>query len=789
MRLRALDRKMLRDLWHMKAQVLAICLVMASGVATFVMSLATLHSLEAMQQGFYERYRFAEVFASLVRAPELVGERIRTIEGVQQVQTRTVASVILDVPGMAEPGAGKLVSVPDIGEPTLNALHLYRGRWLDPVGRDEVLAHVSFVESHGFEPGDELEMVINGRLRKLTIVGVVLSPEYVLQVAPGELLPDYERFGIFWMRRAELDGAMDMAGAFNDVALKLAPHASTDAVVEELDRILDPFGGTGAYDRDGHLPHLYLDDDIQGLRVIGLFAPSIFLAVAAFLLNVVLSRLVRTQREQIAALRAFGYSRFAVAGHYLKLVMVIVLIGVALGTALGMWMARGLASIYLEFYRFPMLEVALSPEVVLLAGGISAGAALAGTLMAVIMAMSLPPAEAMRPEPPTSFRPTAIERMGMQRFVSPVARMVLRQLERHPLRAGLSIAGIATAVAVVVLGRFTSDAVEYMMSFQFELTQRQDVSVTFIDPTQGRVLYELANLPGVMAVEGQRSVPVRMSFGHRQRRVGVLGLDSEPELYRVLDEREVPIELPLNGVMLSQALARRLEVLPGQSVTLEIMEARRPIRNVEVAGIFQEHMGLGAYMERSALNELMREDRLVTTALLRVDKTQIDELYQQLKRTPNVAGVSVRAATIQSFDETLAETQRQFRVINLGFAIVIAFGVVYNTARVSLSERSREMATLRVLGFTRGEISMILIGELAVLTLVALPMGMAMGYGFAWLAATAFDTDMYRIPLVVSRHTYGFAAVAVLTAATLSALVVRRRIDRLNLIGVLKASE
>ncbi|MEX0886451.1 MAG: ABC transporter permease, partial [Phycisphaeraceae bacterium] len=403
--------------------------------------------------------------------------------------------------------------------------------------------------------------------------------------------------------------------------------------------------------------------------------------------------------------------------------------------------------------------------------------------------MRLPPAEAMRPEPPASFRATFVERLGMQRLLSPVARMVLRQLERRPVRAGLSVLGIAMAVGVLVLGRFTFDAVDYLMYAQFQLAQRQDVTVAFTDPVPGRALYELANLPGVTDVEGQRSVAARLRSGHREHLGGILGIDGRPRLQRVLDAREQEVAVPGEGLMLSETLAAKLAVAPGDVVTVEVLEDRRPVRRVELRSVVHDYAGTNAYMARDALNRLMREDRVVSSAHLRVDEAHLDAVYARLGRTPGVAGVQVRAATLQAFRDTIVESQATFRQFNLAFAVLIAFGVVYNTARVSLSERSRELATLRVLGFTRGEISRILLGELAVLTGLALPLGMVIGYGFAWVAAIAFETEMFRIPLVVRRETYAIAGLVVLLAATASGLVVRRRLDRLDLVGVLKARE
>ncbi|MEX0655180.1 MAG: FtsX-like permease family protein [Phycisphaeraceae bacterium] len=787
--MRALERKLFRDLRRLRGQALAIALVIASGVATFVMSLSTLESLSLTQEAYYERYRFADVFASLVRAPDSVAERIAAIPGVTQVQTRTVVDVTLDVLDFPEPATGRLISVPGDGEPALNALFLRRGRGITPGTRGEVLANEAFVAAHGLQLGDTVGAVINERWQRLTIVGIVLSPEYVMQIRGGDLLPDERRFGVFWMSESELDPAYDMDGAFNDVTLGLQRGASEADVIRRLDMILEPYGGLGAFGRDEQLSHRFLTDEIQGLYAMGFVAPMIFLGVAAFLLNVVLARLVSTQREQIAALRAFGYSKLEVAMHYFQLVLLIVAVGVAIGTALGAWMGMGLTQLYTRFYHFPIFEFAVPPNVAVAALAIGVGAAALGTLAALRQAVALPPAEAMRPEPPTTFRPTLIERVGLQRLLSQTARMVLRQLERRPARAAMSMLGIALAVAVLVMGRYGVDAVDYLMRFQFEAAQRQDVTVTFVKPTGGAVLSEVHRLPGVQHVEPFRAVSVRLEVGHRSERVGVMGLAADPRLYRLLDADERSVPIPPEGLMLSQKLADMLDVRPGQSLTLHVLEGRRSVRNVPVTATITEFAGINAYMNLDALNRLLLEGHVVSGAFVTVDPAQEQALYDTLRRTPRVAGVSMKRAMLENFQQTIQENQRQMQGMIVGFAVVIAFGVVYNLARISLAERSHELATLRVIGFTRAEISMVLLGEQAVLTLGAIPLGLALGYAFAWLTSWAVETDLYRMPLVIEPFTYGFATLVVLLASCLSGAIVRRRLDRLDLIGVLKARE
>jgi putative ABC transport system permease protein len=787
--MKALDRKLLRDLWGMKGQAVAICLVMACGVATFVMSRSAYTSLQFAQSTYYERYRFADVFASLKRAPNDLRERIASIPGVARVQTRVVVDVTLDVPGRAEPGVGRLISVPEKRAPGLNDLHLRRGRWVEPGRGGEVLVSEGFADAHQLNPGDTLRAIINGRQQQLRVVGVALSPEYIFSISAGDLMPDNKRFGVFWMGYEELAGAFDMRGAFNDVALTLMPGASEPEVVRRLDRLTAPYGGLGAYGRADQLSNRFLTSELRGLRGMALVAPLIFLGVAAFLLNVVLSRQVNTQREEIAALKAFGYTGGEVGWHYLKLVLLLVAAGAALGTLAGAWLGYQLTQLYTRFYQFPVFTYRLDPLVVVLALLISGGASVAGTLGAVRRAVRLPPAEAMRPEPPASFRPTLVERFGLGRLLSPATRMVLRQIERHPVKTLFSVLGIATATGVVVLGNCMGDAVDSVIETQFALTERQDVTVTFAEVMPGRALHELEHLPGVRRCEPFRSVSARLRAGHRARQVGILGLDPDGELHRVMDVYRRDVDLPPDGVVLSETLARILGVRAGDTLTVEVLEGERPVREVPVRAVMADFAGLSAYMDLRALHRLMREDRVLSGAYLAVDPHHMPELYARLKATPRVAGVAVKQSMLDNFNATVAKNMLIMKFFNVLFAVIIACGVVYNGARVALAERSRELATLRVIGFTRLEISAIFLGELAVLTLAAIPVGFFFGLGFAHLMMYAQDVELFGMPLVVYRSTYGFAAAVVLGAAVASGLVVRRRLDHLDLVAVLKMKE
>lgn len=787
--LRALDRKLLRDLWHIKGQALAIALVIGCGVAVSVMALGMLRSLEDTRTAYYERYRFADVFASAKRAPEWLARRAADIPGVAAVEPRIVGEATLDMPGVTEPVSARLMSMPERRVARLNDLVIRVGRRVVADRSDEVVASEPFATAHGLTPGDEIKAVIHGIQRTLTVVGVALSPEFVYSIGPGALVPDDKRFGILWMGHDAIASAYDMTGAFNDIALGLLPGASEPEVIVRLDSLLEAYGGTGAYGRDEQISHWFLSGEMDELAAMARIVPPIFLGIAAFLLNIVVSRLVQTEREQIGLLKAFGYGDLAVAWHYAKLIATMVLIGAALGVAGGAWLGFGIAELYARFFHFPFLDYRLSPQVIAATVLISLAAAGLGTASALIRVIRLAPAVAMQPPAPPRYGRADGFGFALIRRLAQPSRMIVRHIIRWPLRAGLTTLSLAMAVAILIGTSFMPDAVNRMLEIQFHLSQRQDVTVSFVEPVTQRVFHDVARLPGVQRAELFRSIPVRLRFGHLSERTSITGTSPTADLSRPIDSDLRPIIAPSEGIMLSSWIARELGVSLGDRVIVEAMEGRRPVAHVPVTGLVEEVIGAQAYMDIGALNRFMGEGPSASGAHLRVDPTFLDQLYRSIKAIPVVADIVIMTAALENVRKTLAENLLIMTTFNIGFAGLIAFGVVYNSARIALSERGRELASLRVLGFRRGEVAYILLGELALLTLFALPLGCAIGYGLAWAMSLGLESDLYRVPLVVERDTYGLAILVVVASALLCGALVARRIGRLDLIAVLKTRE
>lgn len=787
--MRALDRKLIRDLWLMRGQALAIALVIASGVATFILLASTMDSLKLMRDSFYREYGFAEVFSRLKRAPEGLKERVEEIPGVELAETRVVADIRLEVSGFGEPVSGMLVSLPPERPAHLNRLYLRQGRLPDPDRDDEAVLSEAFAEAHGLGIGDTVKAVIEGRMKELSISGIALSPEFILQVRPGALSPDFKRYAIVWMSRDAVEAAYDMEGAFNDVVASLSSGADPSRVIAGLDELLARYGALGATTREDQVSHRYLTEEFNQLERSATIFPAIFIGVAAFLLNVVISRTVSTQREQIAALKAFGYGNFAIGLHYVQLMFLIVIAGTAGGLAAGVWLGTRLSELYMDFYRFPHLLYDLRPGVVIIASAITGAAALAGTIFAVYRAAALPPAEALRPEPPARYRQTLLDTLGYGRVLSQPSRMIIRNIERRPIKSLLSIIGISLAGAILIAGIFFNDAIDFLVDVQFRLAQREDMRVTFTGPVSWTALYGLEGVEGVYRAEPARSVPATLRFRHRSYRTAVQGVAPENRLQDLLDTDLNPIEVPPKGLVLTDHLGSILGAGPGDLVTIEVLEGAKPVVEAPVAMLVKQYIGVSAYMDIDELNRLAGEGRAVTGANLVIDRARLPAIYGELSGMPRVAGTAVRTDDIRNFYDTQAEVFLFFTFIATLLAATIAFGVIYNTARIALSERSRELASLRVLGYTRGEISYILLGELAVLTLASVPLGFLFGRGIAAYMVNELGSDLFRLPLVIDTSTYAMSAAVVLGSAAVSGLIVRRRLDRLDLVEVLKARE
>jgi putative ABC transport system permease protein len=787
--LSALDRKLLRDLWQMKGQALAVAFVIAGGVSVHLVAEGMLSSLSETRRAYYERTRFADVWAPVVRAPNALISDIRSIPGVIAAETRVRAAALYDMPGMEEPATGQVFSLPDEGEPSVNQIYLMSGRNPAPGQANEAVVLESFALAHGLEIGDPVAATIYGGRQTLTVVGIALSPEHVYSIAPGQLVPDERLFGALWMGRDALSQIVNQDGAFTEAVVRIAPGVDEAAVIDELDRILDPYGAPGAYGRDEQISDAFISSEIEQLGTMGDVLPPIFLLVAAFLVNVVISRLIATEREEIGLMKAFGYSDFDVAIHYLKLVGVIAALGLVLGGVAGTWLGQAMAGLYTQYYRFPFLVFTADPRVMVIVILVAVVAVGGGAAFAVRRAARLNPATAMQPPPPPDYSRAIGARVTQWRVFDQQTRMILRQIVRYPGRAAFTTVGVAVSGGLLIGTLFFMDSMDAMMSTYFHDANRYDVQVGFVEPRSRSAYFELLGKPGVLDGEPYRSVAARLRHSHYQERAGLTGLVLDARLSRMVDSGKQPVVPPPGGLVLSRDLADKLRIAEGDLLEVEVTEGKRPTFEIPVSTVTTTYIGSGAHLPIEDLNRLMHEGGVISGAYLTVDSSQTTDLYRELKAAPVVASVGLQSLAEKNLNELMDQNIGVSIWMYTAFAALIAIGVVYNSVRISFAERARELASLRVLGFTRAEVSYILLGEIAFLTLLALPLGVLLGTGLAFYLAQAMSSDLFRLPFVIDPATYGFAAVVVIVVTAVSGLLVRRQLDRMDLVSVLKTQE
>lgn len=784
-----LMQKFRRDLWRIKGQAVAIIMVISLGVMMLVMMDGLVNSLEQTKQTYYQRYHLADVFAPVKRAPEHMLDRIAEIPGVAVAEGRVSGVALIDMPQISTPIHAQAISLPDSGHPKINDAYLSQGRLIDPTRKNEILLLEGFAIAHGLSPGDELSATMNGSRRTFLIVGLAQSPEFLYAAAPGEMVPDDARFAVIWMNSKALKAAYDLNGAFNEALLTLTRDARLPAILDQVDLLLDPFGGVGSYGLKDQFSNRFITEEISGLKISSKVIPPIFLAVAAFLLYIVISRMVQAEREQVGLMKAFGYSSFEVGLHYSKFILVIAISGAIFGSLFGILAGRSLGAFYQIYYKFPFLIFKLDPAVFLTGSFVSIAAASAGGLLVLQRIFILTPAVAMRPPTPPDYSGSAHLGKWMKLVLDQPSRMVTRRLLRQPLRAFASVIGIGAGMALSVAMMNVMNSFDRTLDLSFNVIDRSDATVSFINPLSDKTLYELQSIQGVLKTEPFRTVSVILRNGLHSYRGSINGLDASADLNRAVDDKMKTIDLEKEGIILSAVLAETLHINAGDTVIAEVREGHRPVLNLPVVGIAETLLGSPAYMDINVLSRALKRPNQISGAFLRIDPAFAEQIHQKLKKMPAVAGVSLRDEARDSFEEVLDTGAGAIRYIMAAISAIITFGIVFNSARIAFAERARDLASLRILGFTRGETAFVLLGELAIITFIALPVGSGLGYFLSFAMSEGFSTDLYQIPPVFVAQSYGYAALPVLVASLYSGWLVKRDIDRIDLVSALKVGE
>jgi putative ABC transport system permease protein len=789
-----LDHKLWRDLRSNAAILFTVVAIIAVGVGAFTGLLSTQRILRNAQGDYYRQYRFADFWLDIKKMPLVAVQRIERIPGVAAVESRVVFDVILDMHDRPEPVTGRLISVPARGfDRVINGVHLVRGSGFSDNRDEEVIIGDAFARAHGLQPGDRLEMILNRRKESFVIVGTAISPEYIYLVQSyGSFAPDPEHFGILYVKEKYAREILGFQDAANQVAGQLAPgyEQDVDVLLEQMDRELAPYGVLSSISRQLQPSNRFLSDEIRSLGVTATIMPAIFLFVAVLVLNVLMNRFAQSQRTIIGTFKALGYSNWRIVEHYLSFGLVIGFAGGAVGIVLGLSIARGLMQLYKGFFQFPNFTYHAYPDLLLAGMVISVVFAVAGTAKGVWRVLQLHPAEAMRPRPPERGGAIGLERFQpLWRRLGFRTHIALRGLFRNYGRSLTAVICSLLSVAIIFAALTMRHSMHYLVEYQFEQIGHSDADLALRDARSMDSLFEARRLVGVSYAEAVYGLGADLRLGRVSRRMSITGLAAGHHLTTPLDERMQPIDIPPAGLVLSTKLAELLHAQVGDQLELTPVLGHRLPRQVPVASIVKEYMGLVAYADLAYLSHLVDEPPMLNSIQLAVEPSRVNDLYRAVKDQPDVAGIGVRSQTKANIVNTLLRTMIFSISLIVLFAGIIAFGSILNASLIEIADRTRDIATFRVLGYRPLQVAGIFFRENGLIFGVGLLVGIPFGYVMVRIISRVYNTELFRMPVIVSRD-------IVLLAAGLSCLFVLiaqwfvfRQIRRLDWLEGIKVKE
>ncbi len=789
-----LHRKLGRELRASGLLLLAVVSIIAVGVACFVSMGAAYYNLNEAKRSYYRQCRMADFWMDLKKVPLTELDGLARLPGIAAIRPRIQFYATVDLENRNKPLNGLVLSLPDRREPVINDVVIRRGGYFSDRRRNEVIVSDAFAAHHHLAPGQWIHLVLNNRRQELFIVGTAISSEFVYLMPPGGLAPDRENYGVFYLKNSYAEEVFDFDGAANQVVGRLAPEVRDDPreLFRRAEDLLAPYGVFLTTALADQASNNFLTQEIAGLRVFAVFMPAIFLAVAALVLNVLLGRLAEQQRTVMGTLKALGYSDRRVFWHFLELALAVGATGAVLGCGLGHWIGGWMTATYRAFYELPDLTNRLYWGVMLSAGAISIGCAVLGSLRGSRAVLRLQPAEAMRPKPPKRGGAVFLERVGwFWRRLSSDWRLVLRGVIRNRVRTLAGAFAAAMGSALLVSGFMMVDASQYMLDFQFKWIIKSDVDLALKDEQNDDALFEAARLPGVDRAEPTLNVACTFSHGPYRKKGAVTGIAPGATLTVPRDVDARPIPIPPVGVVMTRKMAELLHVRPGDSVLVEPVKGLREPRRVCVRHVADSFMGLSVYADVGYLSRLIGEEYAVNGIQLATDRdpARLDALYRELKAMPALEAVSDRRAMVESLEKIFLEQMGIFTGALVVFAGVVFFGSILNASLINLAERQGEVATLRVLGYGPWRVGSLLLRENMIVTLVGTVLGMPIGYGLSVLSSWAYDTELFRFPVVSTPGTW-IRTVALAVLFGLSAhLFVQRAIHRMNWLEALQAKE
>ncbi|MFN8577474.1 MAG: FtsX-like permease family protein [Candidatus Sericytochromatia bacterium] len=756
--MKALDKKLLRELWKIKGQVLAVSIVIACGVAVYIAFFSAFLNLNLTRDSYYKEYRFHDFSITLEKAPINSIFKIQNINGIKEASGRISKDVSINIKEQDELKSGRIISLPDKNN-IIDNIYLMSGRKINHSELNECITDDKFFIANNLKLNEFISVTSNGKKQNLKIVGTVKSPEYVYSIRnASEIIPNPEKFGVIWVNKKWAEGTFNLNGFYNELIAEINESENIDTIIDSTEKQLEPYGIYSKIKRKDQLSNWMLTSELEQLAVTSKVTPSIFLFVASIILIIVISRMVKKEKTYIGLLKAYGYSNLEVSLHYIKYSFIIGIIGGLLGGVLGQYLSYGLMGLYSKFYSFPELIYKFYPSLFFIGIIISISSCLFSSLFAISSVIEITPVDAMKENTSIVVVKTPFEKIEfIWEHISFIDKIIIRNIWRYPLRSAFTALGVMLSTAILFLGYFQSDAVKFLMEHQFNKVQKEDLKISFYTERDKRAYYESLRFPYVRKVEEMLIYPFEVKNKWYKKQMVIYGLKENSKLYNLINNDGQYINVPEYGIYLSEMVAKQLHVKKGDKITLIPLMGNQAKKEkyVTISGIVQQYLGVGMYMNIDTLSRLLGNSKIINTLLLKLeDQKDLSKLNKYLKKIPIISSVEVKKDSVENFNKNTADSMKSSNFILSLFAGVIAISVIYNSTVINITEREKEIASLQVLGFNESEVGKIVFSENIILSFIGMFLGLPLGYYMCKSMTTAYDTEYFRIPFIINNSTY-----------------------------------
>ncbi len=784
-------RKMLRDIRSQKGTYMACVLIMVIGLMTLNLFSIGYENFSISRDSYYASMQFADGFAHIKGMPVSELEKLEAIDEIRQVEGRLVKDARIVGADGGESAYLRLVSF-QLENEGLNRFELLSGS-IGNTEMNDVILDSKYYDTNGCEPGDVISLAVEGRVVDVTVRGSGRSPEYIYALRTDQdLYPDPERFGIAFVPYDTMKTILRAGQSVNDVSFILADGYDYKDAEHVIRAMLEPYGLLDLRSREDQKSHLLLTSEIDGMKGMAVAMPVVFLGVAAMIMVIMLKRLVEKQRGQIGVFKAFGLTDGQILIHYLGYALVIGVLSGIFGIAVGNAMVVPFTRMYQTMFNMPLVMPEFSYKYAVISLFLATLFSLAAGYGGVKAILRIEPAEAMRPPAPAQSKGTIVENMKfLWSKMTIISRIAVRNMFRNKGRTGFVFIGVMLTYAILGMPWAMKENMDIMIYDQFDTVTVYDMKVDLSTPVLRRnAVSEIMQSSEVDYAESLMEVPALLYHHGAKEAVSVLGIEADSQLYHLYGENGELLQLPDQGMILSDQLAEKIDAQEGDLILVKSPYARWPKEtiSVQVVKIIPQYLGLNAYMDENALSALLDQPDFATSVIARTDMSGVEAVRARFDESSQVFGVNASEELMDKYGEMM-EMMGAMLGMFVVIGILCGFSIVYASSMITLSERNRELASMLVIGLNYSEVKRVLYLEQWYTACAAFVLGMPLLRGLVKSMSVMMANDVYTMPTKVSALTFLSAAILTTGSILMAQWQLGRKVEEIELVKSLSIRE